>query len=300
MITSITIPFPEHLGKGEATHIYLIKNEKIILIDTGLDSKENRIFIKNKLKELDISVIDYILLTHGHLDHFGLADYLQNEFGAEILIHKLDKDKLEDYRNAIKWFDENYELIIEGGYSKEEISEIKNKLISTIEMIKLPRSFKAYENLRLVIGEKVLTSIHLPGHTQGSVGYSIDDKIFSGDVAIEGSTAIENFRKEINSLQKLKFFNYIYPSHRKTPLTRSDIEKLENHFIDRLEEILKITKNGMKLKDIVRKIYGEKIYENPIRALIPIRQVISYLLYLEEEGYVIKKGYLWISTKETL
>jgi glyoxylase-like metal-dependent hydrolase (beta-lactamase superfamily II) len=300
MFATITIPFPEYLGKGEATHVYLLKDENTVLIDTGLDSKENRTFIKNKLKELNISTIDYILLTHGHIDHFGLANYLQKEFGAEILIHKLDKDKLEDYRNAIKWFDENYELIIEGGYSREELNEIKNKLINVINMIELPESYRTYENLKLNIGRNTITSIHLPGHTPGSVGYSIDDTIFCGDAAIEGSTAIENFRKELDSLQKLKCFNNIYPSHKKIPLTRKDIEKLENHFIDRLEEIIKITKNGMRLKDIVIRIYGDKIYESPIRALIPIRQVISYLLYLEEEGYVIRKGYLWISTKDSL
>jgi hypothetical protein len=56
----------------------------------------------------------------------------------------------------------------------------------------------------------------------------------------------------------------------------------------------------MKLRDIVSSIYGGVPEESFIRNIIPIRQTLSYLKYLEEEGYVVKKGPLWIAVKESL
>ncbi|MEM0232015.1 MAG: MBL fold metallo-hydrolase, partial [Candidatus Methanomethyliaceae archaeon] len=253
--------------------------------------------IKNKLRELNIKNLDYILITHGHIDHFNLAKYLQEETGAEILIHEYDGDLLKDYRNALKWFDENYDLLIEGGYDEGELKIIKNKMLMVIEMLKMPEYYKTFKNLDLDLGNFKLKSINLPGHTLGSVGYILENIIFSGDVAIEGTTVVENLRMEFNSLQKLKCFNYIFPAHKKTPLIRKDIEELERHFINRLEEILRILKNGMRLREMVNKIYGE---EGQFRTILKLRNLLSYIKFLEEEGYVMKNGPLWISLKDEL
>lgn len=298
MIIAITMPFPKNWGIGEDTHSYLLKYDKgALLIDAGLDCEENRRLIKNKLKDLEVKSLEYILITHGHIDHFNLAGYLQEETGAEMLIHEYDGNLLKDYRNALKWFDENYDLLIEGGYSDEELKLIKSKMLIVIEMLKLPEYYKTFKELDLDFGDFKLKSLHLPGHTLGSVGYVLEDIVFSGDVAIEGSTVVEDLRMEINSLQKLKCFNYIFPAHKKTPLVKEDIEALEKHFINRLEEVLRILKNGMKLKEIVNKLYEG---EGQFRTVLKLRNLLSYIKFLEEEGYVTKSGPLWISVKDEL
>jgi hypothetical protein len=40
--------------------------------------------------------------------------------------------------------------------------------------------------------------------------------------------------------------------------------------------------------------------ENFIRKIIPIRQIVSYLRYLEEEGYIAKNGAMWRSFMDHL
>ena len=300
MIIPITVPFPKDWGRGDSTHSYLIKRELTILIDTGLDSADNRTYIRRTLRELDGLNIDYILVTHGHFDHFGLTGYLQRETGAEILVHELDGDALKDYTKAISWYDEVYEFAVEGGYEPEELEKIRAKLMIAIEMMRGPDSFKTFRELELDLGGYTLRTLPLPGHTPGSVGYTFGDSIFSGDVAIEGSTVVGDFKQEMNSLQKLKIFKKIFAGHRKTPLTVTDIESLETHFINRLEQVLRIVRGGMKLREVVNSIYGEVLEEVFIKSIIPIRQTLSYLKYLEEEGYVVKKGPLWVAVKESL
>lgn len=300
MIVPITVPFPKEWGRGDGTHVYLLKYDKNILIDAGLDSVENRRFIMKALKEIDSLNLEYILITHGHLDHFGMAGYLQRETGAEVLVHELDADALKDYKKAISWFDEVYDYAIEGGYEGQELEKIRGKFLIAIEMLKGSIVYKTFRELKLDLPGGLLKSWHLPGHTPGSVGYVFGDSIFSGDVAIQGSTVVGELRRELDSLQKLKSFKYIYAGHRKTPLNTQDIEDLETHFINRLEEVLKTTRVGLRLRGIVNAIYGETFEETFMRKIIPIRQTLSYLKYLEEEGYVIKRGPLWFSVKDTL
>ncbi|MGC8935894.1 MAG: MBL fold metallo-hydrolase [Candidatus Methanomethylicaceae archaeon] len=300
MIVPITVPFPKEWGRGEGTHSYILRYDKTVLIDAGLDSADNRTYIRRALKELDAFGIDYILVTHGHLDHFGLAGYLQRETGAEILVHELDATALKDYTKAISWFDEVYEFAVEGGYDPQELEKAKSKLLIAVEMMRGPDVVRPFRELKLDLGGCVLSSINLPGHTPGSVGYYIGDSIFSGDVAVEKSTIVGEFRQEMNSLQKLKGYKNIFAGHRKTPLSVADIEELEAHFVNRLEEVLRSVRNGMRLREVVTAIYGENPEESFIRNILPIRQTLSYLRYLEEEGYVIKKGPLWIGVKESL
>lgn len=60
-----------------STNIYLIKEGRAaLLIDTGYASDEFRLAIKNGLEQLDIDPQQTnILVTHGHIDHYGNVDY---------------------------------------------------------------------------------------------------------------------------------------------------------------------------------------------------------------------------------
>ncbi|KHO38653.1 metallo-beta-lactamase [Clostridium tetani] len=64
--------------KGTSYNSYLIKDEKIVLIDTVWEpfSKE---FIENLKKEVDLNKIDYIIMNHNEIDHSGALPLLMKE-----------------------------------------------------------------------------------------------------------------------------------------------------------------------------------------------------------------------------
>ena len=64
--------------KGSSYNSYLIKDEKIVLIDTVWEpfTKE---FITNLKKEVDIQKIDYIVMNHSEVDHSGALVELMKE-----------------------------------------------------------------------------------------------------------------------------------------------------------------------------------------------------------------------------
>lgn len=71
------------------TSSYLIDtSEGLVLIDT-LESPYGR-WIPDNIKSLGLAPSDlkYILITHGHSDHVGNADYLQSKFDAKVIMSK--------------------------------------------------------------------------------------------------------------------------------------------------------------------------------------------------------------------
>lgn len=75
---------PEGIGAEHGLSIYLETGEKKILFDTG----QSGLFLENAKKMgLDLSDLDYVVISHGHYDHTGGLGYLSEGCGAIIVAH---------------------------------------------------------------------------------------------------------------------------------------------------------------------------------------------------------------------
>src|SRR5258708_19812279 len=94
-IFRLELPMPFEL---KHVNVYLLRDgDGFTLIDTGLQTDESRQALNQKLAEMKVRVelINRILITHIHPDHFGLAGELRERAGAELVIHPLDASLLE-------------------------------------------------------------------------------------------------------------------------------------------------------------------------------------------------------------
>ena len=138
-----------------------IANNNYLLIDE--ESKEAALIdctdyiseLGAVLKEYDAK-LKYILLTHGHFDHIMGVPKIKQEFGAKVYLHKDEKELV----------DNSDEFMISVGMQPFEHPEI-DKYID--------------ENEEIYLGKNKIRIIHLPGHTQGGVGYLVDGMLFAGD-----------------------------------------------------------------------------------------------------------------------
>src|SRR3712207_5898791 len=86
---------------GGLTNMYLVRGSKTALIDTAVLGAPTE-FLAPAMKEigLDLGDVDYVLNTHGHMDHLG-GNAEMKDAGAEIAIHSTDVERTRSNQNHL-------------------------------------------------------------------------------------------------------------------------------------------------------------------------------------------------------
>jgi hydroxyacylglutathione hydrolase len=193
------------------TNCYILGDEKTkqaVVIDPGGDFE----IIEDHLRKLKLKV-QYIILTHGHVDHIGALAKLKKATGAEILIHSKDSAMLYDPNQNLSFF------------SGDRI--IATKADKTLE-----------EGDIIQCGGIKLQVLHTPGHTPGGISLLTDKMIFTGDTLFCGSIGRTDFpgssyQKLIKSIKDKLLSKdddfVIYPGH--GPSSTIGEERRNNPFL---------------------------------------------------------------------
>jgi glyoxylase-like metal-dependent hydrolase (beta-lactamase superfamily II) len=197
-----------HWIEGINGNCYLLVDESLTLIDTGLPRKAKKIlrYITNTLHRSP-SELTTIILTHFHPDHIGNAAQLRMITGAKLAAHSIDAIYIEGKRQR--------------PVPKGAVGWILNALspLMAVPSFTIDISLKDQDT---IAGLLVIDS---PGHTPGSISlYDVKRKaLFTGDTlrylngAIEGPS--ERFSLDIVtarlSIQKFKDleFNVMLGGH---------------------------------------------------------------------------------------
>lgn len=151
-----------------ATNCWILAAEKgseCIIVDPGMPdiSAEIEMIIEQEgLKPVAV------LITHGHLDHTFSVIPLADGYGIPAYIHSEDRKALL-----------HPELLL----SKEFASSLATQEWSEPNEVRELKNNQKFEAVGLDI-----TAIHAPGHTAGSLMFTVNDEVLiSGDVLFAGS-----------------------------------------------------------------------------------------------------------------
>src|SRR5712691_8919821 len=142
--------------------------------------------------------IVYILTTHGHPDSTADDASIRTATGAKIAIFEVEAPRLEKNARGSRWFLPAPPAPVKADVLLKEGSELK-------------------------LGNVVITTLHTPGHTEGSASCYVESKgaLYTGDTLYAGSCGRTDVQggspaKMVFTLRRLKELpaeTRVYPSH---------------------------------------------------------------------------------------
>ncbi len=166
------VEIPSIAGKA-----YLVEGEEeSILVDTLFPGNGKRIIKFLNKKGIDLQKIKLILITHGHIDHYGSALELKGEIGAPIAIHELDAEGPRKGVNVHIYPRSLLQKILDLYVSRQKTKPLEPDVLLKGE----EGDFEEYG-----IEAKW---IRTPGHTQGSISV-----VLLGEAAIVGDLITGKF-----------------------------------------------------------------------------------------------------------
>jgi glyoxylase-like metal-dependent hydrolase (beta-lactamase superfamily II) len=180
-----------------------------IVIDAGDDAWK----ILESLQERKLEA-KAIYATHCHFDHVLAVQDLKDTLGLPFYIHQDDREILDRMKEMTR------------GFLGIEVPD--------------PPTPDGYirEGERIEVGDEILTVIHTPGHSPGSVCYYVGDLVFSGDTLFRnsigrtdayGGDQVKIVRSIVDKLFTLPDMVRVLPGH--GPSTTIGWEKRYNPFV---------------------------------------------------------------------
>lgn len=132
-------------------NVYLVDGDSPLLIDSGFGQGSDRMIDNIASSGVDPSRIEWIVLTHCHIDHIGGADKLRKRLGARLIMHELDA------------------AIVERGDNR-----LTAAFCFEVDLPPLMIDVKVSGEKGVLPVPEEIRFLHTPGHTPGSISPYLD------------------------------------------------------------------------------------------------------------------------------
>lgn len=179
---------PVEAFANHVTNCYLVMTDPITLIDTasGWDTGNRELLqcfdtVREEFGEtVGLNDVGRVVITHGHIDHFGGVNFVCNEADAEVGIHELDASVIQHFNERLLFSTTNvHHFLMRSGLPEERVEAL-------IQMNKWSKDSFEARRVDFTFHEGPveggpLIAYHAPGHCPGQVCLQLDDILFTAD-----------------------------------------------------------------------------------------------------------------------
>jgi glyoxylase-like metal-dependent hydrolase (beta-lactamase superfamily II) len=273
------------------------------LVDTGSgygNSNDHLLAGIAALKEqfgesVGLADIRRILISHGHIDHFGGLSFIAEQTEAQVGIHEIDRRVLTAYEERVIVATKDVRVYLQR-------AGVSDKLLPTlIEMYGFSKKHVRSVKVDITLDEDTpldgMRFIHTPGHCPGQVCILLGDVLISADhilartsphQAPESITAYTGLGHYLDSLKKVERIGgmRLALGGHEEPITDvyGRIAGIRASHGRKLERVLDIVRNApapVTISDISKAMYPDK---GGYDILLALEEVGAHVEYLYQHG----------------
>lgn len=232
----------------------------------------------------DWSDLTHVLISHGHIDHFGGLRFVRPRCRAQVGVHDLDYRVLTRYEERLGVVASRLgAYLIEAGVERSRREALMRLYLVNKELFASVQVDFTYEVAQNQIGP--LQVIHVPGHCPGQVVLRFEDLLLTGDHVLKGTSPHQApERLTLNT----GLGHYLESIRKLTPLASQVRLALGGHegpIEDLSARLVSIEKLHLeRLQAILAGLDEPKTIDQIAQALFPRAEGYHELLALEEAG----------------
>lgn len=286
-------------------NLYVVSDgQKQILVDSGSGMPQSNEDLLAGLAAIEdafservtLDSLAAIIITHGHIDHFGGLPFLRQHTHAPIWVHRLDRRVLSNYEERVVVASRQLEIFLErAGLT----AEARQKLMTMYLFAKgIYRSTPVEDFLEegqpAPLGIQVY---HVPGHCPGQVCLRVDDHLLTADhilsrttphqspESITHNTGLSHYLETLAAISSLNGVRLALGGHEAPmPDWQERVATIRTLHEERLERVLEICRQPKSVADVSQELFGRV---SGYHVLLAVEEAGAHVEYLYERGELV-------------
>ncbi len=317
---------PIGINHIESVNVYIVEDgDSVTLVDCGMwhpgEPDDGLSTLRHALNARGyvLDDISRIVVTHAHIDHYGMAGRLMELTGAKLFMHSMTDLDCEKYRHPETAQARKRDTYSDHGVPKEEVPAFADTLVAWLPYLHsvVEASTRLNGGEVLSIGTRQWEVLHTPGHSLGHIClWSPTDKLlFSGDHLLPAVTPPVTFERGFDR-DPLRS----YLASLKLVAERDPTLVMPGHgraFADGRRRVDAITRNKQRRLDAihamirsrpctVREIAEVQVAKALLKSQrnLAMAETLAHLAYLRWQGLIERRTredgvYEWYSTDQS-
>lgn len=295
---------PVEAFPGLVAYVHLVLGDGVVtMVDVGSgygSSNQDLTTGFDRVREeygenVSLTDVRQILITHGHIDHFGGLAFVRDRCAAPVGVHELDLRVLNNYEERLVLTAQALRhFLAQAGVSAETESALMSMYMAPKALFHSIQVAFTYETVGMAHGQ--FRFFHVPGHCPGQVVIQVDDLLLSADhvlshttphqspEALSPYTGLGHYFESLRAMRSLTGVRLALGGHEEAiPDLAARIDAIERMHRGRLEKILDLLAEPKTIVDVSRELFG------PVKGyhvLLAIEEAGSHVEYLAQRGQI--------------